>query len=187
MYQGIVTLAYYTGWRVTSEILTLEWRQIDRAAGVIRLEPGTTKNRDGRLFKYAELDELQAAVDGLWARHEALDASGLLTPLVFCRCRGQAVRAFSKRWKTACVAAGCPGRILHDFRRTAVRNLNRAGVPETIAIKVTGHKTCSVFDRYDITSEEDLAEASRKLQAFTGTIPGTIGTTTDRGPSRPHR
>ena len=76
---------------------------------------------------------------------------------------------------TACEAAGCPGRIPHDFRRTAVRNLNRAGVPETVAMKITGHKTRSVFDRYDITSEEDLAEAARKLQALTGTISGTIG------------
>ena len=84
------------------------------------------------------------------------------------------MKTFWKRWKTACIAAGCPGRIPHDFRRTAVRNLNRAGVPETVAMKITGHKTRSVFDRYDITSEEDLAEASRKLQQLTmGTIPGT--------------
>jgi integrase len=172
-YQGLVTIAYYTGWRINSELLPLEWHQVDRAAGVIRLEPGTTKNRDGRVFKYGELDELVAAVDGLWARHEALAAQGILTPLVFCRRRGQRIRTFWKRWRTACVAAGCPGRIPHDFRRTAVRNLNRAGVPETIAMKITGHKTRSVFDRYDITSEEDLAEASRKLQALAGTIAGT--------------
>jgi hypothetical protein len=78
-----------------------------------------------------------------------------------------------RRWRAAAKAAGCPGRILHDFRRTAVRNLNRAGVPETVAMKITGHKTRSVFDRYDITSEEDLAEPSRKLQALVGTISGT--------------
>lgn len=172
-YQALVTLAYYTGWRINSELLPLEWHQVDRAAGVIRLEPGTTKNRDGRVFKYGELDELVAAVDGLWARHEALAAQGILTPLVFCRRRGQRIRTFWKRWRTACDGAGCPGRIPHDFRRTAVRNLNRAGVPETIAMKITGHKTRSVFDRYDITSEEDLAEASRKLQALAGTIAGT--------------
>jgi len=94
---------------------------------------------------------------------------------VLCRRRGQAVKTFWKRWKTACVAAGCPGRIPHDFRRTAVRNLNRAGVPETIAMKIAGHKTRSVFDRYDITSEEDLAEASRKLRDQTmGTIAGQM-------------
>jgi integrase len=172
-YQGLVTLAYYTGWRINSELLPLEWHQVDRAAGVIRLEPGTTKNRDGRVFKYGELDEVVAAVEGLWARHEALQRAGVLTPLVFCRRQGQRIRTFWKRWRTACAAAGCPGRIPHDFRRTAVRNLNRAGVPETIAMKITGHKTRSVFDRYDITSEEDLADASRKLQALAGTIAGT--------------
>lgn len=101
-------------------------------------------------------------------------SGGASSPLlVFCRLRGQAIRTFWKRWRTAVKAAGCPGRIPHDFRRTAVRNLNRAGVPETVAMKVTGHLTRSVFDRYDITSEEDLAEASRKLQALAGTISGT--------------
>jgi hypothetical protein len=92
---------------------------------------------------------------------------------VFCRRKGQAIKTFWKRWKTATEGAGCPGRVPHDFRRTAVRNLNRAGVPETVAMKITGHKTRSVFDRYDITSEEDLIEATRKLQMLTGTICGT--------------
>ena len=63
-----------------------------------------------------------------------------------------------------------------------MRNLNRAGVPETIAMKITGHKTRSVFDRYDITSEEDVAEASRKLQALTGTIAGTNAITDAEAP-----
>jgi integrase len=125
MYQGVVTLAYYTGWRVNSEILTLAWREIDREACVIRLEPGTTKNREGRLFIYAGLDELVAVIEGLWARHQVLERDGTVTPLVFCRRQGQAVKTFRKRWKTACEAGGCPGRTPHDFRRTAVRNLNR--------------------------------------------------------------
>ena len=80
-YQAIVTLAYYTGWRINSEILTLEWHQIDRQAGVIRLEPGTTKNRDGRSSSMPSSIEVKAAVDGLWARHEALEREGILTPL----------------------------------------------------------------------------------------------------------
>jgi integrase len=173
--QAVVTLAYYTGWRVPSELLTLEWRQIDRLAAVIRLEPGTTKNRDGRVFKYAELSEVVATIEGLWQRHEALERRGVIVPYVFCRDSGERIQSFYKRWNRACRLAGCPGRRPHDFRRTAVRNLNRAGVPETVAMKITGHKTRSVFDRYDITSEEDLSDAARKLEVLTGTISGTIG------------
>jgi integrase len=97
MYQAIVTLAYYTGSRINSELLTLEWHQIDRQACVIRLEPGSTKNKRGRTFTYAEILEVKAAVDGLWARHEALAQAGTLTPVVFCRRKGQAIKTFCKR------------------------------------------------------------------------------------------
>ena len=73
--------------------------------------------------------------------------------------------AFGGAWKTACLAAGCPGRIPHDLRRTAVRNLVRAGVPQTVAMKLTGHKTDSVFRRYDIVSPDGLRVAVERLEA----------------------
>jgi site-specific recombinase XerD len=171
----VVTFMYYTGWRVNSELLPLQWHQVDRAAGIVRLEVGTTKNRAGRLFKYSDVAELKDAIDTARTEHEALTRGGTICPWVFQR-RGKQIRDFRGAWDAATTAAGCPGRIPHDCRRTAVRNLTRAGVTETVAMKITGHKTRSVFDRYDITSEADLADAARKLERLaTGTISGTIG------------
>jgi len=68
-------------------------------------------------------------------------------------------------WRVACAAAGCPGRIPHDMRRSAVRNLVRAGIPERVAMMLTGHRTRSVFERYNIVSDGDLRDAARKLDA----------------------
>jgi integrase len=90
-------------------------------------------------------------------------------PWVFHR-YGQRIHAFRKAWTTACAAAGFPGRHFHDFRRSAVRNLTRAGVPEKTAMDLAGHKTRSVFDRYAITSEDDLRQATQRVQGYIDTV-----------------
>jgi len=158
--QTMVTFAYITGWRIPSEVLTLQWPQVVFAAGVVRLEPGTTKNDEGREFPLtAELREL---LEAQRAKAEALKREGIIYPWVFHRA-GHPIRTYRRSWISACKKAGLPGRIPHDFRRTAVRNLVRAGIPERVAMTMTGHKTRSVFERYNIVSSGDLMEAAKKL------------------------
>jgi integrase len=161
-FHPVVRFAYVTGWRVQSEVLPLEWRQVDRDAKTVTLDPGTTKNKKGRVLDYSDHRELCDVLATLWAEHEAMPNKGLACPWVFHR-NGKRIKTFRKSWATACEAAGLPGRILHDLRRSAVRNLVRAGVPDTVAMKITGHKTRSVFDRYDITSGADVREGLARL------------------------
>src|SRR5262249_10112148 len=116
----------------------------------------TTKNDDGRVFPFDLLPELRAVIAGQFERRVTS------TPRVFHR-DGTPIRDFRDAWAKACAAAGCPQFIPHDFRRTAVRNLIRAGVPEKTAMLLTGHKTRSVFDRYDIVNEQDLRNAVARL------------------------
>lgn len=153
-----LTFAYYTGWRVTSEILPLTWDRVDLEAGTVRLYRGTTKNKEGRVIHLPQvlLDILEAQ----WQEHLSQYSD---CPWVFHR-DGQQIKYFRRPWVKACTEAKVE-RIPHDFRRTAVRNLVRAGVPERVAMMITGHKTRSVFDRYNIVSASDLQEAARRIDA----------------------
>jgi len=138
----VVTIAHTYGWRVPSEVLTLERRQLDLAAGTLRLDPGATKNGDGRVVYLTP--ELKALLTAQVARVEALQRQlgriiRWLFPHLTASCQhaectrghghvGERRHRMTKVWRTAVRAAGVPGRIAHDFRRTAVRNLERQGV-----------------------------------------------------------
>jgi integrase len=170
--QPVITFAYITGWRITSEILPLEWRNVDFQSGEVRLDAGTTKNREGRVFKMTTA--LRAMLEEQHAACERLKNAGTICPWVFFRVvaekRGgkklpRPILRFNKAWANACSAAGCPGRIPHDLRRTAIRNMVRAGVPERVAMTLSGHKTRSVFERYNIVSDGDLDRAAELLSA----------------------
>jgi Phage integrase family len=84
---------------------------------------------------------------------------------VFTRADGKPVLDFRERWDKLTASSGCPGLLFHDLRRSAVRNMVRRGVPETVAMKIGGHKTRAVFDPYNVTSEADLADAAMKIEA----------------------
>jgi integrase len=158
-------------------VLPLEWRSVDLQSGEVRLDAGTTKNGEGRVFPLT--DDLRRLLDVQHAEHVRLKMAGQIEPWVFFRMvaetRGgpkqpKPILAFSKSWKAACLAAGCPGRIPHDLRRTAVRNMVRRGVPERVAMQLTGHKTRSVFERYNIVSDGDLRTAATQLRGLTHTV-----------------
>jgi len=100
-------------------------------------------------------------------------ARGLICRGVFHR-SGKQIKNFQKAWADACTAAGVSDRIPHDFRRTAVRNLERASVSRSVAMKLTGHKTESVYRRHAIVSESDLSAGVQKLAGLAdGTVRGT--------------
>ena len=160
-----VKFCYITGWRSYSEVFPLRWSQVDFKGGFVRLEPGTTKNREGRVFPLTP--ELRALLEQrLEYTRRCERAQDKIIPHVFHR-KGQPLKYMRRSWTTACKNAGVPGRLLHDLRRSAVRNLERAGLSRSVAMKMTGHKTESVYRRYAIVSESDLREAAAKLAAAT--------------------
>ena len=178
----LVIFAYHSGWRKV-EILGLTWDRVDLKECVVRLDPGETKNEEGRTF-YLE-GELVEEMRKLFANRH------LGCPYVFHR-NGQPIRDFRGSWDAACIKAGLcevlkdaegrpvvvkdkkgsakvvkvPTKIFHDFRRTAIRDMVRSGVSERVAMRISGHKTRAVFDRYNIVSDQDLKEAITKKQAY---------------------
>ena len=166
-YAAVARFSYLTGWRARSEVLRFTWDRVDFQAGTVRLD--TSKNGEPRLFPFDVLPEL---ADLLKARRAATDAvireTGKRVPWVFHDgARPIPYKKLLKAWKAACAAADVEGRILHDFRRTAARNLRRAGVDEGTIMKLVGWETRAMFDRYNIIDERDLRAGVGKLARVT--------------------
>jgi integrase len=172
--RDVARFGYLTGWR-RGEILSLRWSDVDREGGVIRLRPEHAKNGHGRQLALAGAD-LPALIERRWTARvvETTNPDGTTTtrvsPYVFHR-QGEPIVDFRKAWAAACDSAGVTGRLFHDLRRTSVRNMVRAGVRETIAMAVSGHRTRSMFDRYNIVSEADLREAAARTSAYVSQLP----------------
>jgi integrase len=151
----VVEFLYRSGWR-KGEAQKLEWRDVALADRVIRLRIENSKNKESRVLPLT---------GRLWeviqerAKDRRLDC-----PYVFHR-NGTPIGKFRKAWNNACRESGLEGVLVHDLRRCAARNLSRAGVPESVAMEMTGHKTRSMYRRYRIVDERDLREATEKLQA----------------------
>ncbi len=155
--RNLVEFLYLTGWR-SGEAFRLQWSDIDWRRRTVLLRD--SKNREPRIFPFKYHQRLEDVL-----RRQRSDVStwerthGRLCPWVF-HWRGEPMKKLRRSWGRACRLAGLPGKLLHDFRRTAVRNLIRSGVQQAIAMKITGHKTDSIFRRYLIVDEELLAQAT---------------------------
>jgi integrase len=162
-----VSFLYLSGWR-SGEMKSLEWRDV--GVDAIRLRAENSKNKKQRVLPLrGELAEIVG---------RAKDKRKPECPFVF-HDDGQPIGDFRKAWQNACVSTGLGyfektgegratkkiyhGLLVHDLRRSAVRNMVAAGIPEKVAMGLSGHKTRSVFDRYHIVSEDDLAQASDRL------------------------
>lgn len=137
---AVVTFAFWSGWRVRSEILPLRWSEVDLEAGIVRLEPGATKNKEARMLPVRALPVL---ADLLRERRRVTSETerriGAVIQYVFHR-EGKPIRSFSDASRRACKRAGLAGMIPHDLRRTAVRRLERAGVPRYVAMQIVDTK-----------------------------------------------
>jgi len=153
-FRGLVECGRTYGWRV-SELLNLRARHVDVGQRTIRLEPGTTKNRDGRTVTMTDAvyHLLKASLEGKGPDDH-----------VFARSNGKPVKIFRTTWRRACEHAGVCGLLFHDLRRTAARDLRRAGIPEGVIMKIGGWRTRSVFERYNIISQSDISDAMAKLE-----------------------
>ncbi|MFH0730547.1 MAG: site-specific integrase [Pseudomonadota bacterium] len=171
--RGFVTFGYKLGWRIR-EITNLTWSQVDRNQWGVELEVGTTKNKDGRLIFLDK--ELISIFEELWHQRKI---SKKLVPYVFPNRNGDdKIKVFRFVWDKAFKDIGVQPKLFHDLRRTAVRNMIRSGFPEKVAMKISGHRTRSVFERYNIVDDKDLKQAAlqqeKYLENAAGTISGTI-------------
>lgn len=150
----LLVVGYHTGCRV-SELLGLRWEQVDLEDAVIRLYE--TKNGEPRTIPiYGDMVKCLG---------DLRERTPKRCPWVFHRA-GKRILDFRHGWAKATDAAGLSGLLFHDLRRSAVRNMRRAGITESVAMRISGHKTRAVFERYNIVDEADLRDAGEKLTEF---------------------
>jgi integrase len=152
-FRSLVAVGKTYGWRI-GELLSMRVKQIDLLTRTIRLEPGTTKNGDGR-----EVTMTKRVYELLKLSAHAKKPDDYL----FTRADGTAAKDFRGTWAKSCESAGVSGLLFHDLRRTAARNLRRAGAAEGVIMKIGGWRTRSVFERYAIVSQADISDAIQKL------------------------
>jgi integrase len=171
----MLALGYTYGFR-KAELLSMKVCNVDLLGGTVGID--TSKNGDAR--KVALTEEVRKLLAACIAGKEPDEPLFTRTELSGKRAP---VADFRGTWDVVTAAAGCPGLLFHDLRRSAVRNMVRAGIPETVCMKISGHKTRDIFDRYDISSERDLVDAAKKLESAQSSYRKVIAEEIDSQPS----
>jgi len=155
--KALFVAGYHTGAR-KNELRRIEWPQVDLNAGLIRLPGAVTKNKKprtlpiyGDMRRWIERQRETCPEDCIWVFHGA---------------KKHPVDSHLNGWPEACERAGLSGLLFHDLRRSAVRNMKKAGLQDLEAMRISGHLTRNVFDRYNIIDEDDLADAGKRLEEY---------------------
>jgi len=163
--KAIYVCAYHVATR-KGELRRLRWPQVDWDAMQIRLTAATTKGAVARTVPiYGDME--------YWLRYQ-WEHRIPGCPWVFYH-HGRPIGQHMKGWKEACAAAGEPGLLFHDLRRSGVRNMVRAGNSRKAAMAVSGHKTEAVFNRYDIVSGADLTALAERTGEYLRERTGEAG------------
>jgi integrase len=160
----VIQTAYITGWRIKSEILSRQKQHLDLQSGCLKLDREETGSGEERKFPLTPgMREL--LVRQLEEVNELERKTGRIIPWLFHH-NGKPIKDFRKAWALACQRAGIVGKVPHDFRRTAVRNLERAGISRSAAMVMVGHRTDSIYQRYKVADEAMLKASATKLAAL---------------------
>jgi len=155
--KALFVCGYHVGAR-KNELRRIEWGWVDLTAGLIRLPGAVTKNKKprtlpiyGDMRRWIERQRETCPEDCIWVFHGA---------------KKHPVDSHLNGWPEACERAGLSGLLFHDLRRSAVRNMKKAGLQDLEAMRISGHLTRNVFDRYNIIDEDDLADAGKRLEEY---------------------
>lgn len=157
------------------ELLKIRWSQVDLAEGLIVLSPFDTKNKTGRALPvYGDMVEVLKEQRRIrdeqfpecehvffWRSEDVMLSHGGIRTIP-----GSPIKEFKKSWRTAVTAAGFPKLLFHDMRRTAERNMAKAGMDQTMRMRISGHKTPSMSTRYNIIVAEDIAQEKARMDAW---------------------